>query len=45
MYLIIFKGSIMTVIIAGYENIEVDISRLSDDEQRRLKVVAKEMFK
>jgi hypothetical protein len=42
---IVFSGFLMTIILSGDENIEVDISRLDDDEQKELRVVARELFR
>jgi len=42
---IIFSGLIMTIVLSETECIEVDISGLDDDDQQKLRVVAKELFK
>ncbi|MBL7134547.1 MAG: hypothetical protein ISS78_10655 [Phycisphaerae bacterium] len=41
---ITFSGGAMTIVVSRPENIEVDISRLSLDEQNELKAVAKALF-
>lgn len=40
-----FSEDTMTIVLSDLENIEVDISKLSQDEQKELKTVAKELFK
>ncbi len=42
---ITFKGDIMTIVLFGNENVEVDISDLSQEDQRDLQEVARELFK
>ena len=42
---ITFSGNIMTIVLPEPENIEVDISKLTRDEQEELKTVAKVLFK
>jgi len=42
---ITFSGDIMTIVLSTQENIEVDVSQLTREEQRELKKVAKELFK
>jgi len=42
---IVFAGSMMTIVLNGGENIEVDISRLDREEQCRLKTVARKLFR
>ena len=40
-----FSGDSMTIILSGHENIEVDIARLTNEEQEKLRTVAKALFK
>ena len=42
---VVFSGFLMTIILSGDENIEVDISGLDGYEQKDLRVVAQELFK
>lgn len=42
---IVFSGFLMTIILPGDENIEVDISGMDEDEQNELRVVAQELFR
>ena len=42
---IIFSGDIMTIVLSGHEDIEVDISGLTKEEKKELQVVAIEIFK
>ena len=42
---IVFSGHIMTLLMSGYENIEVDLSGLDEHEIRELKAVATALFK
>lgn len=35
----------MTIVLSGSENIKVDISRLTQEEQGKLRTVAKALFK
>ena len=39
-----FSGDCMKIVIAGHENIEVDISRLSPEERKDLVKVAEALF-
>ncbi len=42
---ITFSGDIMTIVLSEPENIEVDISKLTREEQKKMKAVAKALFK
>jgi len=42
---ITFSGNIMTIVLSEPENIEVDLSRLSREEQQELRAVAKALYK
>ena len=42
---IVFSADVMTIILPGDENIEVEISDLDDQEQQDLRIVAQELFK
>ena len=40
-----FSGDSMMIVLSGSENIEADISRLTQEEQEKLRTVAKALFK
>ncbi len=42
---ITFSGDIMTIVLSGFDDIEVDMSILTREERNELKTVAKELFK
>ncbi|MBW2595693.1 MAG: hypothetical protein JRC66_09190 [Deltaproteobacteria bacterium] len=42
---ITFSGDIMTIVLSEPENIEVDISKLTRDDQEELKTVARALFR
>jgi len=42
---IMFSGNIMTIVLSGTGNIEVDMSKLNDDEHRELRILAQELFR
>ncbi len=41
---IVFAGEVMNIVMSGPDDIEVDISRLTREEQKDLKVAARELF-